>query len=96
MGFKDVKEKVIKDLVDGNYAHEARNNIDEKNLLLVGKISAAEVVEIIKKCGGNNYKSFPHYLDSQIKVHELKVRAWYVKFYFDPDTLFISVHKQEF
>ena len=42
MGFKDVKEKVIASLLADDYSHEARQDIDEKNLLSVGKITAAE------------------------------------------------------
>lgn len=95
MGFKDVKEKVIASLLADDYSHEARQDIDEKNLLSVGKITAAELAEVLKRSRGQEYSSSPHHQDSSVMVHVIVCNGWYVKFYFDPDTLFISVHEEE-
>lgn len=96
MGFKEVKAKAIADLLSGDYAHEGRGDIDEKNLLQSGQIGAEDVVALLKMSRGGDHSSSPHHQDANLEVHVIKCRDWYVKFYFDPDTMFISVHKQEF
>ena len=94
MGFKDAKAKILSALANGTYQHEARGNIDEKNKLAVGEVTADEVREIIKKCRGGDHTHSPHHMDSSLTVHVLRKSGWYIKFYFiDPDALFISVHK---
>lgn len=95
MNFKDVKKKVIEDLLDGNFSHEARNQIDEKNLLQVGQIDAVGVVEILKRCRGQNHRQSPHHQCQSIDVHVILVNGWYIKFYIVESTTFISVHKEE-
>jgi hypothetical protein len=92
VGFKEIKAKVISGLTSGDYAHEGRADIDDKNLLQTGKVSAKEVADMLKKSSGTNHKCSPHHQDSSIDVHVITCRNWYVKFYFDPDTVFISVH----
>jgi hypothetical protein len=39
-GFKTARNKVLKALAEGTYLHETRGNIDVKNLLLTGVITA--------------------------------------------------------
>lgn len=100
MGFKDIKNKLIKCLKEGYYEHEVRKNIDVKNLFMVGEISVNELIEIIKCSTGNNYETSKHHLDNSIDVHIIKsnknMKKWYIKFYFlDPNTIFISVHESE-
>ena len=96
--FTDVKHQVIQCLVEGNVLHEARNDIDIKNLLEVGAISIDEVTEILKRSHGNEYESSPHHMNQHIDVHVIKTRhkskKWYIKWHFiEPDTVFISVHQ---
>ncbi|MEB1225231.1 hypothetical protein VDP62_21505, partial [Xanthomonas campestris pv. campestris] len=62
-------------------------------MLKTGKVSPQEVANVLKKSSGKNHSSSLHHQDSSIEVHVIKCRAWYVKFYFDPDTVFISVHQ---
>lgn len=93
MGFKEVKSKLISDLLLGNYSHEARNNADEKNMLLVGKVSAEEIAEVLKKSRMHDHLTSLHHQDGSIVVHVIRCRGWYVKFYFEGDTWFISVHE---
>ena len=94
MGFKDARSKVIAALKNGDYSHETRLNVSEKNKLQTGEVSANFVVDLIKKCTGNDHECSPHHQDINVDVHVLKRDGWYIKFYFvDPATVFISVHQ---
>lgn len=93
-GFREAKRKVIAALTSGSFLHEARNEIDAKNKLATGEISAATVVELIKTSTGRGHSRSSHHADPSITVHVISRRGWYIKFYFvDPDTWFISVHQ---
>lgn len=97
MGFRDAKRKVLDCLNNGNVLHEARGDIDIKNLLSTGVVSTSDVVKILAASRGNSYKSSPHHWDSNIEVHIISTtfleKKWYVKWYFsEPDSVFISVH----
>lgn len=97
MGFKDVKQHVIQCLKTGHFLHEGRDDIDIKNLLAIGAVSANEVAELLGRARGNTYSSSPHHFDSTVDVHIIKTshqgKDWYVKWYFsEPDSIFISVH----
>lgn len=97
MGFTEVKSKVINCLNSGFVLHEQRGNIDIKNLLSTGAISASEVANIIGRARGNCYSCSPHHFDANIDVHVIKTTLsghnWYIKWYFvEPDCVFISVH----
>lgn len=97
MGFREVKSKVLECLDKGHVLHEARGNIDVKNLLVTGEVSLSEVAHIIGISRGNTYSSSPHHFDATIDVHVIKTthagQTWYVKWYFnEPDCVFISVH----
>ncbi|WP_230515094.1 hypothetical protein [Teredinibacter turnerae] len=47
MGFKAVKAKVLECLERGDISHAQRGDIDIKNLLAIGQVSASEVAEIL-------------------------------------------------
>jgi hypothetical protein len=94
MGYKAVRSRVIRDLLEGNFQHEARTNIDVKNKLLTGEITAIAVAELVKRSNGSEHSCSPHHFDSSIEVHVIATGGWYIKFYFlDPHTMFISVHQ---
>lgn len=93
MGFKEVKHKVISDLLAGDFQHEGRNDINEKNLLATGRATPQEIAGLLKASRGPECTSSPHHQDGKITVYVVATRGWYVKFYFYPDTLFISVHR---
>ncbi|MCF6199306.1 MAG: hypothetical protein L3J67_07910 [Hyphomicrobiaceae bacterium] len=94
MSFRETKYLVIKALQKGEFQHEARNEIDDKNLLSTGEISTEEIIEVIDRCNGTHHSCSEHHFLESVKVHVLKRDDWYIKFYFiDPDTFFISVHK---
>lgn len=93
-GFKAVTSAVVTALQAGAYLHVARGDIEVKNLLAVGAVSASEVVDIISACSGRHYSSSPHHAVPSIEVHVLRRHSWYIKFYFiEPQTWFISVHQ---
>ncbi|MFT4927083.1 MAG: hypothetical protein ACI8WB_003189, partial [Phenylobacterium sp.] len=98
MGFNQIKRKAIKCLEEGAYIHEARQDIDVKNLFQCEQLSEETVIELIKKTSGNDYETRPHHQVASVDVHILKPfkdgQKWYIKFYFiDPNVIFISVHE---
>ena len=93
MGFKQAKSEVIDCLKNGYVLHEERNNIDVKNLLATGAVTVDEVIAVILRAHGGDYCCSPHDFNHEIKVHILKTKGWYIKWYFlSPDAVFISVH----
>ncbi|WP_343630011.1 hypothetical protein [Roseateles sp.] len=89
-----MKRAVIASLQCGDYEHEARADLDVKNLLATGAVSADFVVDVIKASCGADYECSPLHANGRITCHLIKARGWYVKFYFvDPATMFISVHR---
>lgn len=94
IGFKEAKRKVIAALENGTYQHEARANINTKNLLQVGDVSPEQICAVLRNCQGQDHSSSAHHQVASIQVHVIKRDGWYIKFYFvDPDTVFISVHQ---
>tara|TARA_B100000949_G_scaffold225663_2_gene230138 strand:+ start:333 stop:692 length:360 start_codon:yes stop_codon:yes gene_type:complete len=94
IGFKEAKKRLIQALGEGTFLHEARSQIETKNLLQVGLVTPDDLIELVKKCGGQHHECSPHHSVTGVEVHVLRRDGWYVKFYFvDPDTIFISVHK---
>ncbi|MBI6919359.1 MULTISPECIES: hypothetical protein [Pseudomonas] len=94
IGFKEAQRAVLAALETGGYQHVSRGEIDIKNLLAVGEVSAREVAEVVRACRGMHHTSSPHHAVAAIEVHVLKREGWYIKFFFiEPDTWFISVHK---
>lgn len=92
-GFDTVKKRLLSALIDGNYQHEARDRIDIKNDLLMGRVTRMQLISIVKRSRGHEHFASAHHADQSITVHVLKTSGWYIKFYFlDPSTVFISVH----
>lgn len=92
-GFDAVKKRLLSALIDGNYQHEARDRIDIKNHLLMGRVAPLQLISIVKRSRGHEHFASAHHADKSITVHVLKTSGWYIKFYFlDPSTVFISVH----
>ncbi len=97
MGFTATKRQVIDCLNSGLFQHEVRDNIDVKNLLSTGEMSAQEVANILGRARGNGYSSSPHHYDKNVDVHIIETKyageQWYIKWYFsEPNSIFISVH----
>jgi hypothetical protein len=104
MGFRRVREEVVRAVAEGRIQHEARDEVNEKNLLLTGEVSPDQVVQLLRACRGTDYTCTPHHWDSSVDVHVFKPRVrlelegdmkrWYIKLYFlEPDVCFISVHE---
>ena len=104
MGFKKVRQEAIRALEEGRVQHEARDEVDEKNLLLTGEVSVDQVVRLLRACQGTQYSCAPHHVVREIDVHVFKPhtrlepkgdrKRWYIKLYFlEPDVWFISVHQ---
>lgn len=98
MGFRKAKNQVIECLNKGSIQHEMdRCDIDVKNLLATGEISAEHVANIIGRARGNDYECSPHHFNQSIEVHILTTNhdgiTWYIKWYYiEPNVVFISVH----
>ena len=75
-----------------------RCEIDIRNLLLTGVVTAAQVADAIGRSSGREYECSPHHVDENIEVHVIKTQYgdsfWYIKWYFvSPNVIFISVHE---
>lgn len=92
MGFNEAKKRAIECLIAGNYGSEARGDIDDKNYLITGQLSCEELITILKRCRGNEHSQSRHHASSSIDVHVIVSSDWYIKFYFHPELMFISVH----
>lgn len=57
MGFKGGKCQVIAALFAGAYQHEARDDIDIKNLLATIAVAADEVIAVLKQSRGQDTKA---------------------------------------
>tara|TARA_R110000850_G_scaffold214249_3_gene340173 strand:- start:4574 stop:4858 length:285 start_codon:yes stop_codon:yes gene_type:complete len=94
MGFKAAKAALINALKNGNYQHAERGSIDVKNLLAIGRVTAEELIEVIKRCDGTQHSCSKHHQVKELDVHLIKCNEWYVRFFFiTPDVWFISVHQ---
>ncbi len=92
--FKQVKAKAVKLLNAGEITHEARNNINEKNLLSTGALSIKDVIKLINKTKGFQFTTSKHHMAPTIDVYIFRPDGWYIKFYFiEPGMMFISVHE---
>jgi hypothetical protein len=96
--FKETREELIKKLEAGDFDSEPRDAMDEKNLLAIGVVSAADVVRLLRRCKGTQYSASPHHKVKKILVHifqpvDMDRRRWYIKAYFVARrAIFISVH----
>ena len=100
LGLNDIRVEVIKKLQEGRIQHETTRSgdIDEKNLLLTGRVTDKEVIELIQATKGTGYSTSKHHVDNSLDVHVFKTKKngdqWYIKCYLiEPDIWFISVHK---
>lgn len=97
MGFREIKQQVVRCMQAGAYLHETRRDINAKNYLANGRVNREWVTELLNHTRGDGWRCSPHHQHSDIDVHVFKTwrngTHWYVKFYFvEPHTVFISVH----
>jgi hypothetical protein len=101
MGLKSARKALIAALEAGNFQHEQRDTLSEKNLLAVGEVTEAEVIGLLRRTRGDQYSSSGHDWDRDTTVHVFKPEVdderWYIKAYFlnptDHSAIFVSVHK---
>ncbi|MCY3808067.1 MAG: hypothetical protein OXG58_01290 [Gemmatimonadetes bacterium] len=103
MGFSEAKRAVVAALREGNFEHEAREALAEKNLLAVGDVDGSDVAELVLKTRSEDYRESPHRWDQSMVVHTftptVREERWYIKVYFletdgdDRKAMFISVHR---
>lgn len=97
VGLRDARIRFVQALESGNYAHEARSDLEQKNWLAVGRVSSTRVVRMLHRCHGGQYGASPHHLVSNVTMHEFKPQyegqTWYIKGYFIGQELrLFSVH----
>lgn len=97
MRFKEIRTALIYCLKNGLYDHEIRADMQSKNHLFSGNVSAERVIDMALACTGSDYHSSPLHGNSKVVAHILtpkgKFLGWYIKFYYvDPNSIFISVH----
>lgn len=96
MSWTASKKLVIECLRNGNIQYEQRKSIDVKNLLATGDISAEVVSQVLSRARGDEHRESPHHFDSEVVVHVVSRKGWYIKWYFlEPDAVFISVHEEQ-
>lgn len=100
MSFGEARHRLIEALRDGRYEHEARDALAEKNLLAVGGVTADDVILMLRRCRGDQFRESPHHFDRTVTVLEfrplLDEDRWYVKAYFLAESaVFVSVHRAE-
>lgn len=98
MGFKDVRCLLIDALESGRYQHEYRADMESKNLLATGEVTAEFVAQLLRRCRGDQYRASPYHYDARVLCHEFMPaiggERWYLKAYFlSSGAVFISVHQ---
>jgi hypothetical protein len=72
MGFSAARQEASRALEEGRIQHEARDEVNEKNLLLTGDVTPAQVVHLLKVGRGTQYTCSPHFLVREIDEHIFK------------------------
>jgi hypothetical protein len=101
VGLNAVRAALIAAVESGEFQHEMRDSLSEKNLLAIGEVTEAEVIQMLWRTKGDQYSSSRHDWDADTLVHvfrpEMDGERWYIKAYFldprDQSAMFISVHK---
>jgi hypothetical protein len=104
--FSDVRRLLASALRTGAYGHVAqRSNFEAKNWLAHGRVSSADVLQLLRACTARAHRQSVHHASPRLRVHEFVVAhqllgfdRWYLKFYFDPDAAMwrvVSVHPEE-
>ncbi|MHB2019970.1 MAG: hypothetical protein ACYCW6_23770 [Candidatus Xenobia bacterium] len=100
VGFTQAKRMAVSCLRENRFAFETRRDIEEKNWLFTGKVTAAQAADIVERTRGNQSEKSAHHNDTSIDVWIFKPSGgWYVKFYFIGDgeatMVSISLHQSQ-
>lgn len=101
MGFSTARAAIAAALRTGDFEHETRDALAEKNLLAIGDVDQAFVLHLLHRTRGHQYSTRPHDWSREVVVHVFRPvvgdTKWYVKAYLldDPPgrVVFISVHE---
>lgn len=98
MGLRETRSKAVECLKAGRVQAVERSDINEKNLLKTGLITADDVIRLLNATRGPQYRTEPHKDDPSVLVHYFEPTVawedWHIKLYFlEPDCWFISVHR---
>ncbi len=63
MGFRAAKAATIEALRTGNFEHEVGETRAEKNLLAIGDVSPDDVIGLLRRSRGDDYRESPHHWD---------------------------------
>lgn len=109
MGFREIRQRVIRSLRLGSYQIEFREVAEGKNLLDTGEVTPEDVIDLLARCRGDQHRISVHHVDPTLAVHiflpDRSGERWYIKVFFASDeprpdeedaAIFISVHKSEF
>jgi hypothetical protein len=103
MGFLDARRRLLGCLRSGDFAHWHRKDLFLKNWLAAGRVSESEIIRLLDRCTGNQYRPGKQTSPVGTTVHEFLPWdgdvQWYIKAYLDEDTetavieaVFMSVH----
>lgn len=103
MGFLDARRRLLECLRSGDFGHWPRKDLFRKNWLAAGRVSEDEIIRLLGRCTGNQYRRGLQTSPAGTAVHEFLPRdgavQWYIKAYLDEDTgtavieaVFMSVH----
>lgn len=95
------RHRLIRALQDECFEFEYARVRAGKNLLQTGEVSPAFVIDLLKRCSGNQYIRSPHHADPLVECHIFKPETgkvrWCIKCYFlDANTVLICVHVAEY
>jgi len=101
MGLRAARAATIEALRTGNFDHEVGETRAEKNLLAIGGVSLDEVIDLLRRSRGDDYRESPHHWDRTVSVHvftpQVDGHRWYIKVYFidgfGETATFISAHR---
>lgn len=103
MGFRDARAKLLDCLRSGNFGHWPRDDLFLKNWLAAGRVSESEVIRLLLRCNGSQYRIGNQISPAGTQVHEFFPLAgeveWYIKAYLDDEggpavieAVFMSIH----
>jgi hypothetical protein len=78
--YKIANKKILQALKEGFYQHDVRRDIDIKNLLAIGQITAFEVSQLIALSDGTMHQETPLHTIKDLMVHVIRVKGWYIKY----------------
>ncbi len=103
MGFREARNKLVACLEAGDFGHWPRADLLLKNWLAAGHITEAEVMRLLLRCNGRQYRPGNQRSPAGTQIHEFFPLdgdvGWYIKAYLDEasdeaiiEAVFMSIH----